>query len=247
MKKLVFIIAIVLYTQFSYSQDSLYVNTSDGTIISYAISDIDSVSFSRRKDVPITSDFVLINGVKWATKNISTPGTFAANSEDFGMYYQWNSKVGWPSAGNIGKITATDGSTTWNSAWAGGYTTQSSTDKWTTANDPSPEGYRVPTLAEIESLTNTTKVTQTWTTQNGIYGQKFTDIATSNSIFLPASGSRSCYDGSFNNDGPYGNYWSSTAYFINNNYACTSSINSDGANWTSSPRSYGFTVRPVAY
>jgi len=37
---------------------------------------------------------VVINGVKWATRNVDKPGTFVANPEDFGMLYQWNRRVG---------------------------------------------------------------------------------------------------------------------------------------------------------
>lgn len=32
---------------------------------------------------------VLINGVMWATRNVSTPGTFVANPEDYGGIYMW--------------------------------------------------------------------------------------------------------------------------------------------------------------
>ena len=42
-----------------------------------------------------TDTGVVINGVKWATRNVDIPGTFAANPEDAGMFYQWNRKIGW--------------------------------------------------------------------------------------------------------------------------------------------------------
>ncbi|MDR1197516.1 MAG: hypothetical protein LBK94_00690, partial [Prevotellaceae bacterium] len=44
---------------------------------------------------------VTINGVKWAACNVDAPGTFAANPEDAGMFYQWNRKVPWSSTGDI--------------------------------------------------------------------------------------------------------------------------------------------------
>jgi len=34
-------------------------------------------------------DWVLINGVKWATRNVGEPGTFVQNPEDYGNYYSW--------------------------------------------------------------------------------------------------------------------------------------------------------------
>jgi len=46
----------------------------------------------KKKD-PLTYDEgVVINGVKWATRNVAAPGTFAANPQDAGMFYQWNRK-----------------------------------------------------------------------------------------------------------------------------------------------------------
>jgi uncharacterized protein (TIGR02145 family) len=54
------------------------------------------------------------------------------------------------------------------------------------------------------------KVTNEWTTRNGVAGRKFIDIATGNSIFFPAAGYRYSYDGALNSAGEYGYYWSST-------------------------------------
>jgi len=33
---------------------------------------------------------VVINGVRWATRNVGARGTFVQNPEDYGDYYQWN-------------------------------------------------------------------------------------------------------------------------------------------------------------
>ena len=38
---------------------------------------------------------VLINGVRWATRNVDAPGTFTTAPENAGMLYQWNRRVGW--------------------------------------------------------------------------------------------------------------------------------------------------------
>lgn len=187
---------------FTKAQDTFYVHHID-TIKRYAVSDVDSLSFIAPSNTTETG--VVINGVRWATRNVATPGTFATSAEDAGMFYQWNSKVGWPSTGDIGSITATNGTTAWNSS--------PSSDTWTAANDPSPAGWHVPDSAEIASLYNTAKVTQAWTTQNGVSGMKFTDIATKATLFLPASGYRYNYGGSIGDPaGSYGCYWSSSAY-----------------------------------
>jgi len=33
---------------------------------------------------------IIINGIKWATRNVGEPGTFVDNPEDFGNYYTWD-------------------------------------------------------------------------------------------------------------------------------------------------------------
>ena len=48
---------------------------------------------------PTTHDYgVLINGVRWATRNVDTPDTFAENPESAGMLFQWNRRKGWNAA-----------------------------------------------------------------------------------------------------------------------------------------------------
>jgi len=131
---------------------------------------------------------VVINGVTWATRNVGTPKTFVANPEDFGMYYQWNSKVGWTAAG-----VPSDGTSTWNIAWNGNGATS-----WETTNNVCPAGWRIPTAVELESLGE-----GVWTT-NPVNGRTFGSGA--NTIFLPQAGVLPYADGIFINED--GNYWS---------------------------------------
>ena len=84
---------------------------------------------------------VEINGVTWATRNVDAPGTFAATPEDAGMYYRWNSKIGWNNSGE-----PSDGTSVWN-AWDGG-----DAGFWESVNDPCPIGWRIPTLEDFEKL-----------------------------------------------------------------------------------------------
>jgi uncharacterized protein (TIGR02145 family) len=137
---------------------------------------------------------VTINGVKWAACNVDVPGTFAANPEDAGMFYQWNRKIAWPSAGDI---------TDWDITTPEG-------DIWEKANDPCPAGWRLPSNDDIKKLSDTVKVSNEWTTVNGIPGIKFTDRATGKSVFFPAVGCRSIFNGALIVIGSYGYYWSST-------------------------------------
>ena len=144
---------------------------------------------------------VVINGVTWATRNVDMPGTLAENPEDAGMFYQWNREVGWS---NTDPLINSNGTSAW--------ITQPSTEaeSWETENDPCPEGWRVPTIGDFQLLMNTTYVTSTWTVENGVKGMNFTDIANSNSIFLPAAGNRGNSNGALWFSGTAGYYWSST-------------------------------------
>lgn len=198
----------------------------------------------RHVDAATIDTGITINGVTWATRNVATPGKFVTNSYDAGNFYQWNSKVGWPATGTIGHITASDGSTTWNGTWTGGYTPPSSFDTWTSSNDPSPAGWHVPTLAEIKALLDTSKVVNIWTTQNGVYGRKFTDKTTGNSIFLPASSYRNENDGTLNSTELYGSYCCSTA--DDDYYTCSLLFYSSYNYWNYYSRAIGRSIRPVA-
>ncbi len=142
---------------------------------------------------------VLINGVIWATCNVDTPGTFAANPEDAGMFYQWNRKVGWSSTD---PMVNSNGGTTWDSSIPSGTT-------WESANDPCPSGWRVPTENELNTLFDFNKVKSEWIVQNGKTGRKLTDNSSGNSIFLPAAGLRRYKGGELQTEGTNGRYWSS--------------------------------------
>jgi uncharacterized protein (TIGR02145 family) len=138
---------------------------------------------------------VIINGVKWAERNVSSPGVFALTPESSGMFYQWNRRTGWsaetPDAGV--KIE------NWDASFDAILT-------WLPNNDPCPEGWRIPTQAELQSLLNSGS---TWTTQNGVNGRKFGTAP--NQIFLPAAGCRHFNNGVLSFVNEQGFYWSSTA------------------------------------
>ena len=173
---------------------------------------------------------VLINGVTWATSNVGAPGAFAAKPEDAGMFYQWNRNKAWAATGSI---------TGWDNTIPGG-------TSWTSDNDPSPEGWRVPTKAELEKLLDETKVDIKFDTKGGVQGVYFTDKANSkNKIFLPAAGMRRNDNGNLQFLGDYGDYWSSTAYnlwfIIDGGCAMTDAFNLDGGVF----RRSGYSIRPV--
>ena len=149
---------------------------------------------------------VLINGITWATRNVDAPGTFTVKSEDAGMFYQFNRKVGWSA---IEPRINSNGDTTWDSSTP-------SNVPWEKTNDPCPVGWHPPYGAEIQTLLDADRVSNVWTSVNGVSGRKFTDRDSGNSIFLPAAGFRS---NRMNGEldwiewaGEQGFYWSSTLF-----------------------------------
>ena len=180
---------------------------------------------------------VVINDIRWATRNVDAPGTFAAKPEDAGMFYQWNRKVGWSTTN---PLINSNGGSTWDRNTPTG-------DTWEKVNDPSPVGWHVPTIQEIRKLLDTDNVSNELAQQNGINGIKFTDKATGNTLFLPAAGYRNNFDGTLYDVGASGFYWSSMqldsddAYFLR--------FDSGSAVWCSYNSYYrgsGLSVRVVA-
>lgn len=175
-----------------------------------------------------TDNGVVINGVTWATRNVNSAGTFADSPEDAGMMYQWNRKTGWKSEGSVSG---------WDSSLPTGST-------WERENDPSPAGWRVPTLAELKTLLDTANVKHEWAVQNGVGGRKFTDKHTGNSLFLPAAGYRKFGNGDLFIAGAIGNYWGSTQQ--NEIYAYMIYLISSDAVWHNHSRRSALSIRPVA-
>lgn len=199
--------------------------------------------------------------VKWAKTNIG-----AENIYDYGDYFAWGETSGYNSGKkNFSTSTYTyyksstakdaDGFdvTTYgyskyvksSNASEYGYegfyddkTTLESTDDAATANWG--EGWKMPTQEQWAELN--TKCTWEWKTLNGKNGYKVT-ASNGNYIFLPAAGSR--YSTNLNDDGSYGNYWSSTLHPLQlHAYGMYFSSGGHTASFSSS-RYCGQSVRPV--
>ena len=234
LKLITAIIAVLFATVLITAQEVKTMYVMKQGVIDYqsAISDVDSIIFYDPTPTPIPEDGVLINGVVWAKYNVDAPGAFATNPESFGMYYQWNRDVAWPSSGYV-------------EDWDG---TRPEGDAWEETNDPSPEGWRVPTRDDIQKLADTDKVTQTWVTENGIKCRKYTDKdAPDNFILLPAAGYRYYSLGAIFYQNQYGYYWSSET---DNDLSITAyGMDFDNAStyWEFDyNRIYGFSIRCVA-
>jgi len=176
------------------------------------------------------AEWVLIDDIKWATRNVDMPGTFAATPQDAGMFYQWNRKVGWSATD---PLINSNGDIWWNSSATEGNT-------WEKANDPCPAGWRVPTWFELRSLVN---ADSEWTTVNGVTGRIFG--SDDNSLFLPAAGCRVNSAGQLLYQGSDGIYWSSTTESGPYNYRRYLIFDNTNVNIRYTPSTDGFSVRCV--
>ena len=159
---------------------------------------------------------VLIDGIRWATRNVDASGTFAATPESAGQFYQWN------------RLTPD-----WTSGWTGGGINVTS---WATLSDPCPTGWRVPTTTELQSLYDAGSV---WITQNGVNGRLF-GIAP-NQIFLPNAGHRNTW-GTMSTTSS--RYWS--AIGSGTTAGCLSFSNTGSISISSAGRAFGASIRCVA-
>ncbi len=196
-------------------------------------------------------DLGLPSGLLWATCNVG-----AKSPEEYGDYFAW---------GETAPHYSVNGAdTTWLDGYSAGYewstykycegsaetmtkycnstsygtvddkTVLEAEDDAATANWGS--GWWMPTTAEWKELKNNT--TSTWTSENGVYGRKFT-ASNGNYIFLPAAGHRG--ETSLKYVGSYGYYWSLSLYQSSSFIAWTLFFDSSYAySGDYSPRCYGF-------
>ena len=182
-------------------------------------------------DPLIYDEGVVINGVKWATRNVDEVGKFALTPESVGKFYQWNRKKAWNTTDSI--VSG------WDSTIPEG-------TEWVKAKDPSPAGWRVPTFEEVEKLLDTDKVTSEWTSKNGVTGRKFIDKASGNNLFFPTVGWRKNSDSRLT-PSKDGLYWSSTQYNDSNAYYLVFGDDSGyETQCTKTIRNFGFNIRSVA-
>jgi uncharacterized protein (TIGR02145 family) len=196
------------------------------------------VSLVARFISVIEDEGVVINGLKWATRNLDAPGMFTTKPEKCGMYYQWNRPTAWTAS-----LSSTPAGAQWDSSYASG-------NGWAAENDPSPEGWRVPTRDELELLVDPDNVTNEWVeaTADSPAGRRFTDKKTNKSLFIPVSGGMAGDTGEFGFP-EEGYFWtSSPAYQVPEGaYFLTFDLNQIWPlDLAVGNRAGGFPVRPVS-
>jgi uncharacterized protein (TIGR02145 family) len=196
-------------------------------------------SCKKELDLRTHDKGVVINGVKWAQRNVDKPGTFADRPEDPGMLYQWNSKVGWTFSN---PPTPSDGITVLNTPREGYFAYE-----WEDINNVCPAGWRLPTSKEFKDLliysgVDTLYNYTAWASLNGIYGCVFR--RDDNRVFLPDVGYRAgTYFSYYYSQGTY--YWCSDNVFAL--FISKTSVRIDGYGlFGTEIRNSGFCVRCVA-
>jgi len=193
---------------------------------------------------------VIINGIRWSTRNLESHGRFTARPEDFGGYFQWG-RMGDghenPNSGTTTILSSTDVPHHSNfiisteEPWDWRYPQNDSL--WGTIKtdfDPCPCGWRLPTNDELFDLFTNWEDPPDWGELHGVSGFFF--YSKKQRIFLPAAGKRNV-DGSLNNVGINGYFWSSNSINTSGYYAGFNSSTRFGGG---TKRGYGFSVRCVS-
>lgn len=189
----------------------MIIHHKDGKVLRMNIEDIDSVTFGPAIDERYQATDLGLS-VLWAASNIG-----ADTPEDYGDYFAW------------GETEPKESYTEENYS----YPNQPG------EIDGADDGWRLPTIGEIDELAS--QCTWTWTALNDICGFRVTGPS-GESIFLPAAGQKRGSEVINRDTGGY--YWSSTP---SQEYS-TAAYNLNFAGYTghwSANRSYGFTIRAV--
>jgi uncharacterized protein (TIGR02145 family) len=176
-----------------------------------------------------------------------TADPFTPDKKLNGDYYQWGRK----SVAAYGPLYSTPNAVngTWNTTYAPNNSWSDASKNQT--NDPCPEGFRVPTIAEWKGVVDTNLNLQT-SVGSTTWANSVTNFSTGrkvgDNLYLPAAGYRDYKNGSLSGRGSAGSYWSSTQ--DNNSRLQASYLNLLDANRSSvslhDQRTMGFSVRCIA-
>jgi hypothetical protein len=190
-------------------------------------------------------DLGLPSGLLWATCNVG-----ADTPEGYGDYFAWGETTtkdtyNWSTyqycMGSYNTMTKYCNNSSYGyNGFTDNLTVLLPEDDAATANWGS--SWRMPTKEECQELYNST--THSWTTQNGVYGRRFT-ASNGNSIFFPAAGLR--VGSNLNAAGTSGYYYSSSLYTGRSDLAWWFYFNSEDnyGMGNLNGRRDGYSVRPV--
>ena len=184
---------------------------------------------------------ILVGSTCWASTNAGTARTFMSRPDELNPYFQWNKAKAWAITGTaIG----------WDSI------PDPTMNNWSSANNPCPDGWTVPSLNQFKALDN---VGSTWaykgTRGNAVAG-RFCGTNHDNPasctlpspmidcIFLAAAGNRNYANGEANSQGNYGSYHTSWA-FSASNADIIGFNNSSFGTLGNMHKAFGFSIRCV--
>jgi len=175
-------------------------------------------------------EYITINGVKWAKRNLAAHGQFVENPEDNGALFQWGRKGDgheqYTSSWYIGPISGSENFDAYGqivethdaygkfiavAGFPSDWRSPQKNDLWNlgseptpikSLNDPCPDGWRLPTHTELNKLG-----IGEWT-DTPVAGYRFG--SGNNILFLPAAGYRFYMTTEIDGVGTVGYYWSST-------------------------------------
>ncbi|MEY3367363.1 MAG: hypothetical protein RI973_518 [Bacteroidota bacterium] len=184
---------------------------------------------------------------------------FTPSWEIIGGYWQWGRKGPEPSqwlntnTPNFAHGPTGPGAGETNQAAITGWSTEDASNiAWSdaskTANDPCPQGFRVPTKAQWDGVLNAAYNTQS------VIGNTWSNSPTNFSsgrllgteLMLPAAGKRDVDNGSLDERGNFGYYWSSTVYEIGSDYARYLYFNNSNVATDYDSRRFGNSIRCIA-
>ena len=100
-------------------------------------------------DVCVYTDVgVVINGIRWATRNVDAPGTFAVSPIDLGMLYTWSIPLGW----TLNPLRNSRGDARHEFWSANVLRSNIHIRVWSAYTDPCPSGWRLPEPLELRQL-----------------------------------------------------------------------------------------------
>jgi len=270
-QKLLILIAAISFAAVVNAQDAktMYI-MHGGKTTTCAVSSIDSITFYNPD--PLTIDEgVVINGVKWATRNLDVGGKFVANPEDHGAIFQWGrhsdghesrTSPRYPGDDNTPENGTVSGTAldangqvkSSHSAYGRFIKTNASPYDWRSPQDDAlwnkagaetgpVKTANDPCPAGWRIPTKTEFATLgAGTWQTSPAGRKFG--SGDNTLFLPAAGRRDNV-GTFLDTGSRGFYWSSTIFGTTDRLYYLN-VHSGGTGLGMEYRGYGFSCRCVA-
>lgn len=234
--------------------------TSEGTVT--VVAERPNIAGHEYVDMGTVSIGGVEKNLKWATCNLG-----ATDPWEYGDYYAWGATVPFYLAGHSQDSPCSDwidgkSGYNWNNYPFGSPVTKyNNTDSKTSfadygyADDAARQRWggtwRIPTDEEWTALRNDSHYDWVWTTdylgsgKNGMLVTRKSDTGpcSGNSIFLPAAGYRS--DGSLDNAGSQGVYWSSSLFEEDLELAREVNFRSSEVKRSRSGRYYGQSLRPV--